>query len=253
MTENSILDVIIPTDSDDFDFKEGIKQTSKNFIALPMCIVLTKTEYQNAVYDFKMVQKSKRYDFLLGVEFVKGYWTPAKTVEFNNILQEIVCAYHQIIYDIGDYVDRIYILKSGKASVETYIEITDENVYPTGAKDWEKREVKKKILYRVRTLVPGDIFGHEEFIREDDMYDHNIRREFRVRSLLHSEVIYAKKNDFLHFINKTDALNLKQQAFSINREQIAKRIKDHKIGKKRIVINQKILIHIQSEAIMDAT
>jgi hypothetical protein len=55
MTENSILDVIIPTDSDDFDFKEGIKQTSKNFIALPMCIVLTKTEYQNAVYDFKMV------------------------------------------------------------------------------------------------------------------------------------------------------------------------------------------------------
>ena len=168
-------------------------------------MVLTKTEYQNAVYDFKMAQKTKRFDFLLGVKFVQENWTYAKTVEFNNILQEIVCNYNQVIYDIGDYVDKVYILKSGKLSVETFVEISSQNVYPISPREWEKREVKKQILYKVRTLRPGDIFGHEEFIKEDDMDNHSIRRIFKVKSIVHSEVIFAKKNDFLHFINKTDA------------------------------------------------
>jgi hypothetical protein len=37
-------DIIIPEAQDDFDFDNPV----------PMCLVLTKTEYQNAVYDFKM-------------------------------------------------------------------------------------------------------------------------------------------------------------------------------------------------------
>jgi len=40
-------------------------------------------------------------------------------------LQEIVCNYNQVVYDIGDYVDKVYILKSGKLSVETYVEISN--------------------------------------------------------------------------------------------------------------------------------
>jgi CRP-like cAMP-binding protein len=78
------------------------------------------------------------------------------------------------VYDIGDYVDRVYILKSGKLSVETYIEIADQNTYPISNNEWEKREVKKKILYKVRTILPGEMFGHEELIKEEDMYDHSI-------------------------------------------------------------------------------
>ena len=46
----------------------------------------------------------------------------------------------------------------------------------------------------------------------------------------------------MHFINKSDAQLLKQQAFTVDKAQIAKRIKDHKVGKRRI-----------SEAILDAT
>ena len=99
----------------------------------------------------------------------------------------------------------MYILKSGKLSVETFIEISSQNVYPIGKNEWEKREVKKQILYKVRTILPGEMFGHEELIREEDMTDHNIQRVFKVKSVVHSEIIYAKKNDFIHFINKTDA------------------------------------------------
>lgn len=77
-----------------------------------------------------------------GVQFIKENWFYAKTVDFNNILQEIVCSYDEgklklfvrlstvVLYDIGDECDRVFIIKTGKASVETYIEITDENTYP---------------------------------------------------------------------------------------------------------------------------
>lgn len=59
------------------------------------------------------------------------------------------------------------------------------------------RKVTKQILYRVRTLMPGDIFGHEEFIQHDDPQNPEIKREYRVTSLLHSEIIYMKKYEFL--------------------------------------------------------
>lgn len=60
------------------------------------------------------------------------------------------------------------------------------------------RTVKKQMLYRVRTIVAGEIFGHEEFIRHDDPTDPSIRREYRVKSLVHSEIMYIKKLDFIN-------------------------------------------------------
>jgi hypothetical protein len=52
--------------------------------------------------------------------------------------------------------------------------------------------------------MPGDIFGHEEFIKHDHPESKEILREFRVMSLVHSEIIYVKKHEFLAFINKND-------------------------------------------------
>lgn len=105
-----------------------------------MCLVLTKTEYQNAVYDFKMNQKTKRFNFLQTVEFLVKNWSYAKTVEFNNILHDSICSYGEgkahieskavVIYDIGDPCNKVFILKSGKVSVESFIEIDSQNTYP---------------------------------------------------------------------------------------------------------------------------
>jgi hypothetical protein len=38
--------------------------------------------------------------------------------------------YLTVIYDIDEPVDKIYMIRSGKAIVETLIEINEENVYP---------------------------------------------------------------------------------------------------------------------------
>ena len=73
--------------------------------------------------------------------FIKN-WSYVKTVEFNNILHDSICSYGEgkaalqrnhllVIYDIGDPTNKLFILKSGKASVETYIEIESQNTYPT--------------------------------------------------------------------------------------------------------------------------
>ncbi len=77
---------------------------------------------------------------LNGVQFIKDNWFYARTVDFNNILQEIVCSYdegnsilyhtYQVLYNIGEECDRVFIIKNGKASVETFIEINNENIYP---------------------------------------------------------------------------------------------------------------------------
>ena len=42
---------------------------NEKFIVYPACLVLTKTDYQNAVYDFKMNQRNKRFNFLQSVKF----------------------------------------------------------------------------------------------------------------------------------------------------------------------------------------
>ena len=36
-----------------------------------------------------------------------------------------------MIYDIGDPCTKVFILKSGKVSVESFIEIDSQNTYPT--------------------------------------------------------------------------------------------------------------------------
>ncbi len=38
--------------------------------------------------------------------------------------------YYPVLYNIGEECDRVFIIKNGKASVETFIEINDENTYP---------------------------------------------------------------------------------------------------------------------------
>ena len=64
------------------------------------------------------------------VKFFKEKWSDDKKIEFNNILHENASSYNQIIYDIDEPADKIYLIKSGKAIVETLIHINEENTYP---------------------------------------------------------------------------------------------------------------------------
>ena len=50
--------------------------------------------------------------------------------ELNNYLNETNLVADDLIYDIGQDSDVFYILRSGRVTVETIIEIEDYNKYP---------------------------------------------------------------------------------------------------------------------------
>jgi CO dehydrogenase/acetyl-CoA synthase beta subunit len=137
-------------------------------IVMPSSLVLTKTDYQNAVYDFKMNQRNKRFNFLQSVKFFQENWTYAKQVEFNNILKESASSYNQIIYDIDDSADKIYLIKSGKAIVETLIQINEENTYPIvrdiAAHNFiEPKRMGKKTRQKANTLQSSHPVARRNF------------------------------------------------------------------------------------------
>ena len=71
-----------------------------NGLDLPKCLILGKPEFLNAVYDFKLDQKNKRFNFLQNVKFFQDNWTLAKTGEFNNLLQEFSSSFNEGKYII---------------------------------------------------------------------------------------------------------------------------------------------------------
>jgi hypothetical protein len=53
--------------------------------------------------------------------------------------------------------------------VEAAVEIEHQNVYPHAkGREWKVVNTKKKCLYRVRDLMPGEIFGHDELLEHFD-------------------------------------------------------------------------------------
>lgn len=90
---------------------------------------MKKTEYENAVSEQITAMRKRRLNFLQGLPLFNN-WSHDKIQNFNFLLDEQICTYGEVIYDIGSDVDKIFILKSGKASVETFIEVEQTNRYP---------------------------------------------------------------------------------------------------------------------------
>ena len=57
------------------------------------------------------------------------------------------------------------------------------------------------------------------------MGDHNIKRIFQVKNIVHSEFIYAQKKALIHLIYKKKAQIFKKRVLSVDKTEIAKRIK----------------------------
>ncbi|CDW75551.1 UNKNOWN [Stylonychia lemnae] len=127
-----------------------------------------------------------------------------------------------------------------------------------GNNQWEVCATKKQILYKVKDIKPGDIFGHEEMIQEReqkfssarDLIQAPVQRNCRVRALALSDLIYFNKNDFFEFFNEVDLKILKQNSQVIDKEDIVNRIRKNNMNKKQIndaILNATQLNYISSE------
>jgi len=109
-----------------------------------------------------MIQRSKRQQFLQTLSWFSE-WSYVKLLELNSHLNEVNYLPDDVVYDIGQDPDVFYILRSGRLTCETVIEVEDYKKYPTvrittknqGAKEWEILVTKRKILYKMKELKPG--------------------------------------------------------------------------------------------------
>lgn len=100
---------------------------------------MKKSDYLNALYDLKISQKTKRFNCITTVKFFNDHWTHARKVDLNNYLHDATYSHKEsnhliiiflVIYDIGDACEKVFLLKSGRVSVEIFIEIEQHNQYP---------------------------------------------------------------------------------------------------------------------------
>lgn len=94
----------------------------------------------------------------------------------------------QVLYKKGDPSETFYIIKEGKVSVETSVDIQKENKWPVGTKEWKIKKTIRTVLYKI-TLEVGSWFGEIEIIRR-------VNRLNKVIALSDCYILYLNANKF---------------------------------------------------------
>jgi CRP-like cAMP-binding protein len=126
-------------------------------------LILGKNDYLNVVYESKNLERSNNLAFLLSMQFFKD-WIGRKVEDINKSFAILECKPKQVIYKAGDEANVFYIVRAGKLYMESVVEIENKIRYPIGHQQWEYKNTIKRISYRVKELVRGDMFGHEEIL-----------------------------------------------------------------------------------------
>lgn len=111
------------------------------------------------MYHFEHRKKVERLEFLHNIDILSR-WTHEKITDFNLMLKQRNYDVNETIYNTGDTLDNLYILKSGILSVKSQIILTEENKYPVGLAKWEIIITECVYEYELHHLQEGDIFGH---------------------------------------------------------------------------------------------
>lgn len=69
-----------------------------------------------------------------------------------------------MVYDQDKESDAFYIIKRGRAAIQSIVTLNSENTFPQQA-TWKSVKTTKKCMYKIRELGPGEIFGHDELLK----------------------------------------------------------------------------------------
>lgn len=127
-----------------------------------LVIILSKKDLVEVLSNSKAIESGNRQDFLTKCQFLSEL-SFNRVLEFNNILHEQRFYPGDIVYDQDTETNCFYIVKRGRATIRTIVDIESENKFPSNNK-WKVIKTMKKCMYKVRDLMPGEIFGHEELV-----------------------------------------------------------------------------------------
>ena len=157
------------------------------------CMILSKKDYLNVVFESKNLERSNNLLFLLSLKFFKN-WIGYKVEDINKNFGILELKPQQVVYKAGNVANVFYIVRAGTLHMESVIEIEDAVRYPIARNQWEYRKVIRKISYRVKELKRGDMFGHDEIFDE-------CKRKATITSIDESELMYINLEEFLTFFN----------------------------------------------------
>ena len=138
------------------------KPRSADAVADDIVVVLKlkKIDYTSILLNLKKLEKYEYSKFLLKLEFFSK-WSPPRIQTLSDNLIGSKYLKGDIIYECNWESSGIYIILSGSVVLQTYCEVTKQNMWPTGLKKWEVQKVKNTFLVEIGRLESGGIFGIE--------------------------------------------------------------------------------------------
>ena len=107
-------------------------------------LVLTKQDFQQILYQHQVANRMKRLDFLNKLPFFKE-WERVKLSDYNYKANEIKVQLGATIYDIGQAASTFYVVREGKLTMETIIEVESFFKFPVDRQKWEVRKTTRQI------------------------------------------------------------------------------------------------------------
>jgi len=160
---------LIGQNSIDDAFEEKTRSASVvSHIKGTILLSLTKVEYINIMEQYKVMERIKRNKYLVTLPFFNERDFPTvKMGDFNAALCSQNIKQGDKLYDIGAPAEAFYIVKEGKIAIETVIEIESFYRFPIDKKKLEMCRVTQRILYKLKEVHKGQMFGYEEILTDN--------------------------------------------------------------------------------------
>lgn len=126
---------------------------------------LMTNDYQNIVFKEKAQERRETTRYLASIPFFKEW----KTIKLDRLSSKIMVKSYQAgqyVYHQGDSSANMFIVKSGCVDLEVFVEIENQNRWPTGSRNWDVKKTKTLYKRTIRSCRSGDLFGEKEVIKQ---------------------------------------------------------------------------------------
>jgi CRP-like cAMP-binding protein len=131
-------------------------------------LYISASDYSKIVEDYHNSELLENKSFNHSLSFLSSLINSKKeklAIYFNSLTYKK----SQIIVNVGQSVQQLYILKSGELKIEKRVELVLRNQWPKNKNEKEVTFHKKQLYKVLKSLQPGQCFGLDEIQGEKRM------------------------------------------------------------------------------------
>lgn len=158
---------------------------------------LTQTDYDSVLLGVRNREKNQLTQFLSQIPYF-ATWQLVKLHRLSSVITCISLNPGECVYQKGSQSGYFYIVKSGKVEIQTLVDISESHRWPVGSHTWEISNLEKKVLYRLKTCGPRDIFGDLEMVLKKD-------RMTRAKAAMRTTCLAISSEEFCKIFTQREA------------------------------------------------